>query len=316
MYQIIDQAYLDDMAGIGAIMSPRRAHGTLSHQRFCRDVLEPVFGAPDVYGNYCLRVGRTPTTAFMAHHDTVEFRGGMNALHMDNNGVLRLHPKKDRKAACLGADCGAGIWLILEMIRHAVPGVYCIFSEEEVGCIGSRAFADSAYGQDLLAGVTKAVSFDRHNKKGPQVITHMSVGRTCSDAFAGDLCLRLGMDFRPDPGGSITDSMVFVDTIAEVTNISVGYTGHHTAKEALDTRFLRALRDRLITVDWDSLPVDNSPRTYWSPVVGGGNGGGYESLLALVLRDPEGVAAVLESNGLTEWDVESLIRDLDGNGYF
>jgi hypothetical protein len=39
---------------------------------------------------------------------------------------------------CLGADCTTGVWLILEMIKANVPGVYVIHSDEEVGGKGAR----------------------------------------------------------------------------------------------------------------------------------------------------------------------------------
>lgn len=117
-----------------------------------------------------------PRIAYMAHHDTVhnscetQFN---NLRYMDDKDGRTLMfvssgytevPKtvKEKKwnpelkvleeieveklervydkgySNCLGADCTAGVWLILEMIKAQVPGVYVIHNDEEIGRIGAE----------------------------------------------------------------------------------------------------------------------------------------------------------------------------------
>lgn len=242
-----------DLHGISRILGYRRAPGTPSHRDFLREVLEPVFGQPDAHGNYCLRLGDRPDIAFMAHHDTVETRSGNVALQVDQNRVIRIAPQDD-ESACLGADDGAGIWLILEMIRANRPGLYVIFADEETGRHGSRAMARGL--PDQFRGITAAISLDRKAEHGNEVITHMAGRKTASQSFALALCARLGMGYHPSPYGGMTDSEGFVGvgTIRNVTNLSVGYHRAHGRKESLDFAQLQRLRDRLITEDLSGLP--------------------------------------------------------------
>lgn len=245
-----------DLTLMLSILRPRRASGSRSHLKFLQTVIEPVFGAPDKFGNYAMTVGTNPTTAFTAHHDTVEFRSGEVGLFIGDDLVIGIDAK-DKTSTCLGADDGAGIWLILNMIAAGVPGVYLIFADEESGLQGSAQFAWTVYADDILAKVKHAVAFDRHDKDGPQVITHMIGQRTASDRFAAHLSAYLP-GYKPSADGSITDTYSLIGTggIREVTNISAAYQGHHTERETLDFAALRTLRDRLLLVDWSRLPAD------------------------------------------------------------
>jgi len=244
-----------DLKSITRILSFRRAPGTASFAAFCALVLDPVFGAPDQFGNYTLAVG-SPLHAFVAHSDTVERKTGMVSLHVDVDQIIGV-AKSDTTSACLGADCGAGIWIILEMIRAQRPGLYIICAEEETGCNGAAALA--AQRPDLFAGIQSAIEFDRHDKNGKQVITDMVAGPVCSDDYADTLCALLGQGYKPSSDGLLTDVMEFMDILPNVTNISVGYQGHHTPGETLDFKALRALRDVMITADFSALPTTPKP---------------------------------------------------------
>lgn len=231
-----------------------RPEGSKMHRAFCVRYLEPVFGPADLDGNYTLKIGKNPRIMFTAHSDTVHAIGGFQKLQIGRdaktgNDTIRLHPKS--KSNCLGADDTSGIYLILEMIAAGVPGLYCVFNAEEIGCKGSRAFAEFRVKE--LAGIEFCISFDR--KGFDSVITHQSSGRTCSDQFANDLAGILGADLglKPDPTGSYTDSNEFAGLVSECTNLSVGYLAQHTAKESQDWEYLQDLAGRLIRADWDSL---------------------------------------------------------------
>jgi hypothetical protein len=291
-----------DLTEIIRIMRYRRAAGSPSLFAFLREIIAPVFGEVfDASGNYALRIGDKPTTAFMAHYDSVETKSGNTILAIDSNGFLMLS-SRDTQSACLGADDGAGLWLMLEMIKAKIPGLYLLFADEETGCQGSAAFAhESGY---MLAGITKAVSLDRHNADGPQVITGMCGSATASPAFASALAARLGMGFCPSSKGLMTDSLMFdgVADIREVTNISVGYALHHTHKERLDTRFLIALRDKMLAVDWDTLPVERDPFYEPAPMRRAPRGAVAE-VYNLVRDNPDAIAQILVELGYDAYDL-------------
>ena len=245
-----------DLRGIADILRYRRAPGTKSFNQFVARVLAPVFGPADQDGNFILQIGKAPKTCWMAHSDTVERLDGKVALHIDANLVIGVSPS-DKTSSCLGADCGAGIWLILEMIKAKKPGLYVICAEEETGCHGARDLA--AYSPDLFKGITSVISLDRHDKDGAQVITEMVCGPTCSDTYANALCDLLP-GYLPSKDGILTDSMEFIDLVPNVTNISVCYQGHHTPAETLDFAALKRLRDTLVTTRFDKLPTTPRPQ--------------------------------------------------------
>lgn len=243
---------LSDLAGIVEILQYRRAAGTGSHRRFMSTVLEPVFGPPDAHGNFILAVGKDLCIAFMAHHDSVEVATGRVGLQVGEDLIIHLSPE-DTTSRCLGADDGAGIWPILEMIRRRMPGLYIIFADEETGCVGSSALAHTC--PDLFDGITTAISLDRHAADGNQVITQMSGCKTASGDFATALCATLGLGYVPSDKGGSTDSRKFlgVGDVRHATNISVAYWRHHTRQETLDFAALRRLRDRLVSADFSDL---------------------------------------------------------------
>ena len=81
--------------------------------------------------------GDNPTTCFTSHTDTVDNKLGKNDLStwVVNNGHTMIAVKE---GGVLGADDGAGIYIMLRMIDAGVPGRYVFFSCEEQGRVGSR----------------------------------------------------------------------------------------------------------------------------------------------------------------------------------
>lgn len=289
-------------------LSYRRAPDTQSHRAFCNRYLKPVFGAPDAHGNYALDIGTAPRIMFTAHHDSVDTGGGRQWINHDD-GILSL-PRKT-KSACLGADCGAGMIVLLHMIRSGVPGKYRVFADEECGLIGSSRYADD--NPDELRDVDAVVSFDRMGTG--DVITHMAGGmRTCSSTFAGALSDALSrhrnLDYTPSARGSITDSFTFESSVPECTNISVGYVNQHTRSEALDLDHLADLCAAVVDVDWHSLPIRRDPcsLSFDDGVAAGSqtaawpaprSGDDYAAILSLVRSYPEAVADLLLDYGET-----------------
>jgi hypothetical protein len=161
--------------------------------------------------------------------------------------------------APLGADCGAGVALMVHMIMHGLPGHYVFHAAEEVGGVGSGKLADSGV---LKGHFDRAIAFDR--KATHSVITHQACGQCCSDEFADALCDQLNVAdstfmFAPDDTGVYTDTAEYIDQIRECTNVSVGYYGEHTSNESLDYTFLEQLAAAVLLVKWEELPVGVIP---------------------------------------------------------
>jgi hypothetical protein len=289
-----------------------RPEGSATQKMFCNKYLKPVFGRPDGDGNYHIEVGKS-NLIFTSHHDTVHHKEGLFNPIVDKNDIVHADPS----ASCLGADCTTGVWLMLEMIKAGISGLYVVHSGEEVGCLGSQAYT---YNQNdyLVANKSICISFDRMGTNS--VITHQLGGRTCSEAFAASFIDALApLRYEPDSTGVYTDSNEYAHIIPECTNLSVGYYSQHTAKEIQDLRFLTSLRDQLITMDWTNLRVEREPshydytdfdyaEEYYSskPVVTDNR------MLRLVKQYPEDIVVLLESYG---FDYNDLYDELMKGAY-
>ena len=163
----------------------------------------------------------------------------------------------DDKADCLGADNGAGVWLLFEMIDAGVSGTYIFHRGEERGCWGSKQLADQH--SDWLKTFTHAIAFDRRGTTS--IITHQRGGRACSDTLGQRLIDALGMNYQLDDTGIYTDVAEYAHLIPECVNISIGYANEHGNKETLDLDHAQRLRDRMLAIDWHNLPLpaDRTP---------------------------------------------------------
>ena len=124
-----------------------------------------------------------------------------NVTHIIEGNLIKTDGK-----TILGADDKAGMTILLWMIKHNVPGLYCFFIGEEVGCIGSKA----ASKDPQFLKYDRMISFDRRGTTS--VITHQSSKRCCSDKFAIELANQLnqsGLELAPDDTGVYTDSAEF-----------------------------------------------------------------------------------------------------------
>lgn len=246
-----------DKYNLKEMLSYMRPEGSSAQTRFCNRYLRPVFGTPDIFGNYTKIIGKKPSIAFMAHHDTVHKFSGKQIVTDTGN----FYSVQGAISNCLGADCTTGVYIILKMIEAKVPGVYVVHAAEEVGCIGSSGLV--AGNPDWIKHVRFAISFDRMGYSS--VITHQMGRRTCSDAFADSLCDILGMAYKKDKGGVYTDSNEYRKVIPECTNISVGYFSQHTKAERQDKFFVGRLVETLINADWSKLIESrdhNAPEEY------------------------------------------------------
>jgi hypothetical protein len=202
-----------------------------------------------------------PATLFCAHTDTVH--GNANKRNESSyinrwtydTGTNVIHADGD----VLGADDGAGLWLLLEMYDAGVPGDYLFHRGEECGGIGSVGMAK--HYATFISSFDRAIAFDR--KGTHSIITHQRFyDRCCSDKFGEALGFGLTCDtyfYTCDDTGVFTDTANYTGFIGECTNVSVGYYDEHTVKERLDLGYLLSLRNKCIALDWENLPTVRAP---------------------------------------------------------
>jgi hypothetical protein len=313
-----------------------RPMGSRTERQFVKDFIEPLGVREDKGGNLIKVVGDSKVL-WSSHFDTVHTSDGYQKTAIGKGLTLKLH--SGSKSSCLGGDCTAGVFIMREMIKANVPGVYVFHYGEEKGGIGSRFIRNNP---EDLGGLDYAIAFDRFGTTS--IITHQAGGRCCSEAFSKSLNKALGGGFKSDTGGSFTDTANYVDHIAECTNISVGYNRQHTSHETQDIRFLLDLRLKMIRFDESLLVKERKPgerearqATYWS---GGRNwktdtfwdrdsdleierGGGWSSshskrklmpteLERIVSRNPEAVASYIEDLGVDAEEVREWIIQVQG----
>jgi hypothetical protein len=130
-----------------------------------------------------LENGNASTTLFTSHTDTVHRTDGFQNISFESDESTGQYIITSLNDECLGGDDGTGVFLMTKLIEAGIPGRYIFHRAEEVGGLGSGYIEKSH--QDLLAGYTKAMAFDRKGKNS--VITYQSCSRCCSDMFAEDL---------------------------------------------------------------------------------------------------------------------------------
>lgn len=211
----------------------------------------------DGIGNLHVDLRSEPThrTLFVSHVDTVHRADGPNKIR-------KTKGKWYASGAALGADDGAGIAILMQLITQLKPAYYIFTVGEECGGHGATYLAEKQ--ADLLAQFDRAIAFDRRGVS--DVITHQGYGRCCSDVFGEALSSALidnsreRLLYMPSDAGVYTDTAEFVDIIPECTNISCGYMYEHSDREELDIDHLVALANSVCRIDWDGLPTTRDPQ--------------------------------------------------------
>lgn len=235
------------------ILTYKRPAGSDAEEEMIKKFIDPVDGIwSDEFGNRMCIVGDMPTTMFSCHTDTVHrTEGRQKVLYDDHSKELFVN-----HGECLGADDGAGIILMLNMIEEGVEGLYVFHREEEVGGRGSAFITKET--PWLIEGIERCIAFDRMGIDS--VITYQGAERCCSDTFADALCKELGSFWFPDPTGVFTDSANYTHLIPECTNLSIGYQAEHTKNETLSVGFLENMIELCCKeVNWESLPTERNP---------------------------------------------------------
>jgi hypothetical protein len=279
----------------------KRPHGSDSEKAWIDRYIMPFKPDTDGYGN--LIIDRGGPIMFSCHTDSVHHEGGRQKLRLSSEGVLSLRDKADK---CLGADDAAGAWIMLEMIKAGIPGWYVFHRDEESGGRGSSWIADME--RDFVSRFDACIAFDRAGYES--VISHQSWGRSASDKFCDALARKLNM--VPDDTGVFTDSASYMDQIPECTNISVGYHNQHGPIETLDIPFLISLREGVLAVDWEALPIARDPFAFSSDWRDDLSVSLDSRLVDMVRDNPAIAAAMLEAFGVDDYEFSEAVYNETG----
>lgn len=228
---------------IDEMLTYRRAHDSAGEAefiaRYIAPVAKPVTALNGTVHAYTVTIGTGSRIAFCAHTDSVHNRTlPATRQPVAYDSARREYFVSDKNQRdCLGADNAAGCYVLLHMIAARVPGLYVFFRGEERGGIGSSWIAENR--ADLFANIDVAIQFDRRDTRS--IITHMAIGRTCSDEFGLSLADALGLGHELDDTGSFTDTANLAGIVPECTNVSVGYDHEHSNAEILDAAYLDKL---------------------------------------------------------------------------
>ena len=215
-----------------------------------RDAIQGTFpdhASIDASGNLWIVTDPTSKTLFQAHLDSVHRRDGKQAIIWTTASESIISTPD---GYCLGADDGAGCAILAHLISHNVPGTYCFTQGEECGGIGGKWIKTNL--PKKLKYFNRCIAFDRKGKT--DICGAQSCGNCASELFVKTLSDKLGMQ-HSWARGSYTDNAEYRGVITEIVNISVGYEAAHTKYETLDYAYLNRLADRLLTIDWETLPT-------------------------------------------------------------
>ena len=277
----------------------KRPYGSQSEAEYIARFLLPLGLTRDPFGNLYKVIGDKPVTMWSSHTDSVHHNAGRQNVVIDGK-MLKLHKKSN--ASCLGADDAAGNWIMMQMIRAGVPGLYIFHYAEEVGAVGSSDIAAKA--PDFVKGITSAIAFDR--KGYDSIITHQG-GRTASDAFAASLGLQLE-GYKADDKGIFTDTRSYKSLIPECTNLSVGYFNAHSSKEVLDFEHLFKLRDMMLAIDQTKFVIERDPKQV-ATFTGSNRTSAPKTLADFLWTYPDDAATVLEMMGVPVADFGALVLE-------
>jgi hypothetical protein len=286
------------------ILVTQRAHDSVGERAFINWLKGHLFTLGHkaeelAAGNLRVQVGDANKLMFSCHTDTCHNQADSNGnlpqkLKYDEDfGLLSL---AEPKTACLGADDGAGVYVLLKMIEAKVQATYIFHRGEERGGIGSRALL--AANPDLLKTFSHCIAFDRGGND-EVVVTQggaICASTKCGTALATALATA-GLPHVISHKGSFTDSKVYRELIPECLNVSVGYKYQHSPEEYLDVKHLEALVAVAVKLDWAALPVDRVAKADPAPLK-------YDYKSSL----PRGKKQVKAANFDDAYDFEGLPR--------
>ena len=282
----------EDVKLLKEIHSYKRVHESSAEADFIDTYIKTIPGIQcDAEENYYVRIGEKSSVLWSSHIDTVHNEEGYQEVVVTKDDMLVVDHTKENSGNCLGADDGAGMFIMFKMIEAGIPGLYVFHRNEESGADGSRYIAseEGRNAENLLEGIDFAIAFDR--KDYDSVITHQYWYRTASDEFAKSFAKVVDIPkMGPDSTGVFTDTENYTSIVSECTNISVGYFRQHGPMESLDLRFIIYLKDQIIK-NWDESKLvkkrDPAAKVYARNSRYGGYGGMYNDAYSGIYGDSQ-----------------------------
>ena len=254
-------------------------------------------GDMDGYLNYLIDVSKDDklgNVLYVAHYDTVDrdtgytetrYGHGMPTTYTQNQATKKKVSIRDgvafinevlpenKSVGCLGADDGAGLAVMLNLLATGTIGGYCFTTGEEVGGVGASDVLDQA--ESFLKQYSYSIEIDRRGET--DMVYEQSVGECASKDFAQWLCDSLNMGHKPSDKGSYTDVATFAEVIPENVNIASGYINAHSADEQVSLPYLDNLAKAIKGLDWSKAKVTRKAGDFNLPVYtrGGYSGGRY-----------------------------------------
>ena len=256
------------------ILSTKRCHGSGGDSKFrlwLHSELRKLGVVPKIIkgGTIYVATDEKSDTLFSCHVDT---RHGMEESKEGATQKLAFDPafnhlflENPETSMCLGADNGAGIYLLMELIKAKVPGGYLFHVGEECGGIGARDVLTT--NKPLLENYSRAIAFDR---KGTEDVVVTQGGQACASiVFGTALCKefeKAGLPgYEVSHKGTFTDVRLYAHLIPECVNISCGYEREHTSSEMLDVQHLLDLTEACKKIKWDEIKVARVIPVYVPP---------------------------------------------------
>lgn len=254
-------------------------------------------GDMDGYLNYLIDVSKDDklgNVLYVAHYDTVDrdtgytetrYGHGTPTTYTQNQATKKKVSIRDgvafinevlpenKSVGCLGADDGAGLAVMLNLLATGTIGGYCFTTGEEVGGVGASDVLDQA--ESFLKQYSYSIEIDRRGET--DMVYEQSVGECASKDFAQWLCDSLNMGHKPSDKGSYTDVATFAEVIPENVNIASGYINAHSADEQVSLPYLDNLAKAIKGLDWSKAKVTRKAGDFNLPVYtrGGYSGGRY-----------------------------------------
>jgi len=263
--------------------------------KFIERFLSPLDIKFDGYGNVYKKIGDN-NVLYSSHIDTVSETAGFQKTQVIGDYIHLATKYKKQSGNVLGGDCTTGVFIMSEMIKAGIEGLYIFHLDEEIGGAGSQYILDNE--RELLTGIDIAIAFDR--KGNDEIITHQ-FGRTSSDDFADSLADQL-IGYKPSPFGTFTDTQIYSEIIPECTNLSTGYENAHTSKETQSISTCFNLLDMMLTLDIDKLAINRNPlkidypSKYWDTSIMSDRE--YDSLTGMIADNPETASRLLSDFGI------------------
>ena len=192
---------------------------------------------------------------YIAHTDTCDRLDSpkFKELEVSPKGFVKL---KDENGphSCLGADDGAGVYMLMKLIESGIEGKYLFTTGEESGLIGMKHWLNQECNLAELKSIQNCYEFDRRGES--EIIIEQSGTRMADLEEALVLSERIsdfGLNMRLSTGGIYTDNYLLAGLVPNVYNLSVGYFGEHTRQEVLYFGHVEQLLYAMISIGQDAI---------------------------------------------------------------